>query len=74
MVIAVDAVGGDHFPENPVQGGIQALNEIPDLKLLFVGPESLIKEELAMHEYDSERVDILHAPEIISMQDLHQPY
>ncbi|WP_340102622.1 phosphate acyltransferase PlsX [Rhodohalobacter sp. 8-1] len=69
MVIAVDAVGGDHYPKNPVSGGIQALNEMPELKLLFVGPESLIKEELARHEYDSARVDILHAPEIISMQD-----
>jgi glycerol-3-phosphate acyltransferase PlsX len=69
MVIAVDAVGGDHYPENPISGGIQALNEMPELELLFVGPENLIKEELAKHEYDSERVDILHAPEIISMQD-----
>ncbi|HKL16518.1 MAG TPA: phosphate acyltransferase PlsX [Balneolaceae bacterium] len=69
MIIAVDAVGGDHFPENPVQGGIQALREMPDLELLFVGPESLIKEELSRHTYDSGRVNILHAPEIISMQD-----
>jgi|SRR6056297_15680 len=69
MIIAVDAVGGDHYPENPIQGGIQALNEMPDLKLLFVGPKSLITEELAGLEYDKARVDILHAPEIISMQD-----
>lgn len=69
MIIAVDAVGGDHYPENPIQGGIQALNEMPDLELLFVGPKSLIAEELAGLEYDKDRVDILHAPEIISMQD-----
>lgn len=69
MIIAVDAVGGDYIPDNPVQGGIEALNEVPNLQLLFVGPERLIKEELAKHHYDSDRVDILHAPEIISMQD-----
>lgn len=69
MVIAVDAVGGDFYPENPISGGVQALKEMPELELLFVGPESLIKEELTKHEYDSERVDILHAPEVISMQD-----
>jgi len=69
MIIAVDAVGGDHYPENPIQGGIQALNDMPDLTLLFVGPKSLIAEELAGLEYDKARVDILHAPEIISMQD-----
>ena len=69
MIIAVDAVGGDHYPENPIQGGIQALEELPDLKLQFVGPEDLIKKELSRHDYDSSRVDILNAPEIISMQD-----
>ena len=69
MIIAVDAVGGDHYPENPIQGGIQALDEMPELNLLFVGPENLIKEELEKHDYDSGRVDILHAPEIISMDD-----
>jgi glycerol-3-phosphate acyltransferase PlsX len=69
MIIAVDAVGGDHYPENPIQGGIQALDEMPELNLLFVGPENLIKEELEKYDYDSGRVDILHAPEIISMDD-----
>ena len=69
MVIAVDAVGGDHYPENPVSGGVQALKEMPALELLFVGPENLIKEELNKHEYDSDRVDILHAQKIISMED-----
>lgn len=69
MVIAVDAVGGDHYPENPVSGGVQALKEMPDLELLFVGPKDLVEEELNKHEYDSDRVSILHAPQIISMQD-----
>lgn len=69
MVIAVDAVGGDHFPENPVAGGLQALNELPELNVLFVGPTTLIESELKKHKYDSNRVEILHAPEIISMED-----
>lgn len=69
MVIAVDAVGGDFYPENPVSGGVQSLKEMPELELLFVGPESLITDELSKHDYDTARVSILDAPEIISMQD-----
>ncbi|MFO7845382.1 MAG: phosphate acyltransferase PlsX [Balneolaceae bacterium] len=69
MVIAVDAVGGDHYPEHPVKGGLQALEEMPDLHLMFVGPHDIIENELSKHEYDSDRVEIYHAPEIISMED-----
>lgn len=69
MVIAVDAVGGDHFPENPIAGGIQALDDLPDLKVLFVGPSNIVEAQLEKHEYDSDRVEILHAPEVISMED-----
>lgn len=69
MVIAVDAVGGDLFPENPVAGGILALQEKKDLKILFVGPEDLIRDELKNHDYDEDRVLLLDAPEIVTMED-----
>lgn len=69
MVIAVDAVGGDHYPEHPVEGGLQALDELTDLQLLFVGPRDVIEKELSKHDYDKNRVEILHAPEVITMQD-----
>ena len=69
MVIAVDAVGGDHFPDVPVQGAIQALKEHPDLEILLVGPEETIKQELDLHQYDTDRIEILHAPEIIGMDE-----
>jgi len=69
MVIAVDAVGGDHFPENPISGAVMALEEIATLKILFVGPIDLVKNELKKHSYDHNRVEILDAPEIVSMDD-----
>ncbi|MEX0661227.1 MAG: phosphate acyltransferase PlsX [Balneolaceae bacterium] len=69
MVIAVDAVGGDHFPENPISGGVMALEENNSLEIVFVGPIDLIKKELEKHSYDHNRVDILDAPEIVSMDD-----
>jgi glycerol-3-phosphate acyltransferase PlsX len=69
MVIAVDAAGGDHYPKSPVQGAIEAVNELSDLKVVLVGPEDVINDELANHEYDSRKILIQHAPEIIGMNE-----
>ncbi|MCC5940261.1 MAG: phosphate acyltransferase PlsX [Balneolaceae bacterium] len=69
MLIAVDAVGGDHFPERPVQGAIEATKENENLQILLLGPEELIKKELADKDYDARRIHIHHAPEIIGMDE-----
>lgn len=69
MVIAVDAAGGDYYPTNPVQGAIEAVNEKSDLQVLLVGPEDRVKAELSNYTYDVNRVHLLHAPEIISMDE-----
>jgi phosphate acyltransferase len=69
MVIAVDAAGGDYFPKNPVQGAIEAIGEKQDLTILLVGPEDLIKAELRNYSYDTDRIQILHAPDVIGMDE-----
>lgn len=69
MLIAVDAAGGDHYPRNPVEGAIQAIEEDHSLQVLLVGPEQLIKNELEGREYDRKRIHIHHAPEIIGMEE-----
>lgn len=69
MVIAVDAVGGDYFPKVPVQGAVQATQENPDLEILLVGPQEMIQAELDSQDYDKERIHILHAPQIIGMDE-----
>lgn len=69
MIIAVDAAGGDHYPEHPVRGSIKALEELSDLTILLVGPKDIIADELERHDYDEERLKIQHAPEIIEMHE-----
>jgi glycerol-3-phosphate acyltransferase PlsX len=69
MLIAVDAVGGDHFPERPVKGAIEAINENSELQVLLIGPGDMIKKELDLAEHDSGRIHVLHAPEIIGMTE-----
>ena len=69
MIVAVDAAGGDHYPKNPVEGALQAVEEKKDLTVLLVGPEALISKELENHEYDKSRVLIYDAPQVIGMDE-----
>lgn len=69
MIIAVDAAGGDYYPESPVEGSIQAIEEDPNLTVILVGPEDIINNELDGHDYDQERLLVHHAPEIIGMDE-----
>lgn len=67
--VAVDAVGGDHYPQNPVQGAIQAISEDKNLAIILVGREQMIKDELIKQEYVGDRISVFHAPDIITMDD-----
>lgn len=69
MVIAVDAAGGDHYPESPVQGAIQAVSEAPELTVVLLGPEDMVNTELSKHDYDKQRIKVQDAPEIIEMNE-----
>lgn len=73
MIIGVDAVGGDHYPANPILGGLMALQKDPKLSVLFFGPEEIVNNELGLHaETYSEvmsRVHVQDAPEIVDMED-----
>lgn len=69
MIVAIDAAGGDFFPKNPIEGGLSAIAEDGTLSVIFVGPEESIRNELSNHEYDSSRVYVQDAPEIIGMEE-----
>jgi len=69
MIIAVDAVGGDHYPKSPVEGAIQAMEEDNELTIVLIGPEDIINDELDGREYDQKRLLVQHAPEIIGMDE-----
>lgn len=68
-VVAVDAMGGDHAPEAPVQGAILALKRFPDLRVQLYGPASRIEELLATASDVVERIEVVDAPEVIGMHD-----
>lgn len=65
MRIAIDAMGGDHAPEQVVLGAMEAVKEYKDLEITLVGDENEIKKYLS----DSDRLNILHTTEKISSED-----
>ena len=69
MKILVDAFGGENSPEQIIQGAIDAVNERQGFTIVFVGKEEVIKEELKKYKFDENRVEIIHAPEVITCEE-----
>lgn len=71
MKIALDAMGGDYAPQNPIAGAIQALRDFPDVEIVFVGDESKVRAELAKHATADiqSRYSCLHASQVVDMTD-----
>ncbi len=67
MIIALDAMGGDHAPSAIVEGAVEALNEYDDLEIILVGDEPAVKKELLGKRFPALRIRIIHAPEAIGM-------
>lgn len=68
MPIAIDAMGGDNYPQVPVSGAISAVKE-KNVHVLLVGDDAEIKTALKKHRFDSKKVDIVPASEVIDMND-----
>ena len=69
LTIAVDAMGGDHAPKSEVDGAIRAASEL-DLRVILVGQEDAVRQELAKHaDASSLPIEVRHAPEVITMED-----
>ncbi|NCB91507.1 MAG: phosphate acyltransferase PlsX [Clostridia bacterium] len=63
--VAVDAMGGDYAPQEPVKGAVDAANEKTELFIYLVGQEDKIKKELEKYTYPKERIQVVPASEVI---------
>lgn len=68
LSIAVDAMGSDNCPTPDVAGAVLAAREYGD-KIFLVGDEHSVREELAKHQTDGLDIEVIHAPDIITMHD-----
>ena len=68
-IIALDAMGGDNAPAEIIKGAVKAVNLKEDIKVLAVGISEAINKELAKYEYDTSRIEVVHASEIIETEE-----
>jgi phosphate acyltransferase len=66
--IALDAMGGDHAPGTEVEGAVLAAREL-GVRVLLVGIEETVRQELAKHRRRGLPIEIVHASEVITMRD-----
>ena len=71
--IALDAMGGDHAPQAPVAGAIEALAELGSAhSIQLVGRTAVIEAQLAALPGSSgarARLEIVEAPDVVEMTD-----
>jgi glycerol-3-phosphate acyltransferase PlsX len=68
-VIAVDAMGSDRHPKPEVEGALLAARNY-GVKVLLVGPEELLRRELASHPTaPGLPIEIVNATEVIGMDE-----
>ena len=66
--IVVDAMGSDEFPTPDVVGAVMAAREY-GVEIILVGDEARIKPVLAAQNPGSLPIRIVHAPEMLTMED-----
>lgn len=71
LVIAIDAMGGDHGPEVTVQASIRCLQSLDRLQLILVGDEGKITSSLANAGWNSadDRISVHHASQCVEMHE-----
>lgn len=70
VVVALDAMGGDYAPVETVRGAVEAVAEHPEIKVILVGKEDAIREELEKYTYSQDNIEVKNATEIIEMGEV----
>lgn len=69
MKVVVDVMGADHAPCELVAGAVRAAKDF-GVTVLLAGDEGIISGALSQLEYDKNLVEIVHAPDVITMDDV----
>lgn len=71
VLLALDAMSGDHGHRVVVDAALRALDEHPQLSLILVGDEAALARELAAHRRSQEsRIRLQHATQVVAMDEL----
>ncbi|MBA3539960.1 MAG: phosphate acyltransferase PlsX [Deltaproteobacteria bacterium] len=67
--IVVDAMGGDHAPDEIVQGAAEASLALASTEIILVGDATVLGRILPRMRHDGARVRVHHAPTYIEMDE-----
>lgn len=67
--IAMDAMGGDFAPEEPVKAAVNAINEDKNIIVMLAGDKERIEAELAKYQYNKEQIQVIPTTEEISCNE-----
>ena len=63
--VAVDVMGGDYAPQEPVKGAVAAVNDSQEVFIYLVGRQEEIQRELDKYTYPKDRIQVVPAEEVI---------
>jgi len=69
IVIAIDCMGGDHGPHVTVPGALEFLAGNADARVVLVGQAPALEAELARGSAVRDRVEVIHAAEVVGMDE-----
>ncbi len=70
MRIAIDAMGGDHAPDEIIKGALEARDLLDtDDELILIGIQEDIEHCLSSLSTESDHIEIVHAPQVIGMNE-----
>lgn len=69
MRIALDAMGGDRAPREIVRGALGAVDQLPEVQIVLIGDQAAVKAELDACGAGADRLEIVHADQVIEMHE-----
>ncbi|MFV0437691.1 MAG: phosphate acyltransferase PlsX [Desulfopila sp.] len=72
MHIALDAMGGDHGPEELIAGALLATQQADNIRVSLVGDEALLQSHIKTAAPDFptvSRIQIVHSSQVVEMRD-----
>ncbi len=69
--IVLDAVGGDHAPQETVAGVVAALQQgyVDAGQIVLTGPEALVRQQLVTAGLGADAIEIVDAPDVLTGDD-----
>jgi len=61
-------MGGDYAPQSIVAGVVEAVREL-GVNVVLVGIKDQVEEELRKFDYPRKKIEIIHAPEVVGMDE-----